>query len=179
LLPDDFNDAGGNVGDGGHHVAFGQFEVPHGVLASHDGYPRLDGCIDPLGDSRFEFEHIDAGTVGDNLDIYILGAEVVLYILDVIKRQIPFAGVVVTYLEYDMGAQGCRFVVPILGVQIGRNQCKGKYKQSRNALESRFMFHVSIPFIVIGFFFGFAGYAVIKKSGSSASSQLSRVSIAY
>src|SRR3954470_3558108 len=89
LAPDDLDDTGGHVADVRVHVGADQFLVAHRVLAGR----HLDARLDRVGDARVadrvELQHADAGSVGDDFDLDVGRAEIVLQVLDVVEYQVP------------------------------------------------------------------------------------------
>lgn len=60
----------------------------------------MDQVGDARADGRFLLQHVDAGAVGDDLDVDLVGAaDVVLRVLRVVQHHVPARGVVVGHLD--------------------------------------------------------------------------------
>src|SRR5262245_32027030 len=53
----------------------------------------------PVGHFRLHLQHLEARSVGDDLDLHVVLAEVGLYVLRVVERQAPLRRVVVAHLD--------------------------------------------------------------------------------
>src|SRR5204863_1248018 len=102
LLPlHDLDDTGADVRDAGQHVRLRELLAAHRILAGRHLDPAAERVANPVADGRIGFQHADAGTVRDDLDLHVRSTQVRLQVAGVVEREVPLPGIGVADLHDD------------------------------------------------------------------------------